>query len=41
MPTAIAARKLGDNLANSDRLESELTIFKKVIHMPLMIISFQ
>jgi hypothetical protein len=41
MPTAIAARQLGDNLANSDRLESELTIFRKVIHMPLMIISFQ
>ena len=41
MPTAVAARELGDNLANSDRLESELTIFRKVIHMPLVIMSFQ
>lgn len=41
LPTAHAARGLGDNLANSDRLESELTIFRKVIHMPLTVISFQ
>ena len=41
MPTAVAARELGDNLANSDRLESELTIFRKVIHMPLVVMSFQ
>lgn len=41
MPTALAARELGDNLANSDRLESELKIFRKVIHMPLTVISFQ
>ncbi|WP_368346079.1 BglII/BstYI family type II restriction endonuclease [Pelagovum sp. HNIBRBA483] len=41
LPTAVAARILGDNLANSDRLEGELVIFRKVIHMPLVIVSFQ
>lgn len=41
LPTAVAARILGDNLANSDRLEGELIIFRKVIHMPLVIVSFQ
>jgi hypothetical protein len=41
MPTAVAARELGDNLANSDRLESELTIFRKVISMPLVVMSFE
>ena len=41
LPTAVAARILGDNLANSDRLEGELTIFRKVIHMPLVVVSFQ
>ncbi len=41
LPTAVAARTLGSNLANSDRLEGELVIFRKVIHMPLLIVSFQ
>lgn len=41
LPTAPAARELGDNLANSDRLQSELQIFRKVIHMPLTVISFE
>ncbi|WP_166504630.1 BglII/BstYI family type II restriction endonuclease [Thioclava sp. IC9] len=41
LPTAVAARTLGDNLANSDRLEGELAIFRKVIHIPLVIFSFQ
>lgn len=41
LPTSIAAKEMGDNLANSDRLESELHIFRKVIHMPLAVISFQ
>ena len=41
LPTSGAARTLGDNLANADRLEAELTIFRKVIHMPIMIFSFE
>ncbi|MCX7185105.1 MAG: hypothetical protein NTW90_07725 [Nitrosospira sp.] len=41
MPTSPASRLLGENIANSDRLLSELAIFKKVIHMPIAIFSFQ
>ena len=41
LPTARAARDLGDNLANSDRLEAELAIFRKVIHMPIAVFSFE
>ena len=41
LPTAMAARELGDNLANSDRLISELHIFRKVIYLPIAVISFQ
>ena len=41
LPTAIAAKKLGDNLANADRLQKELILFKKVIHMPIVVFSFE
>lgn len=41
LPTSAAARQMGDNLANSDRLEGELSIFSKVIHMPLVVLSFE
>lgn len=41
LPSAKAARELGDNIANADRLESELAVFRKVIHMPLAVFSFE
>jgi len=41
LPTSPAAKLLGDNLANADRLASELKIFRKVIHMPIAIFSFE
>lgn len=41
LPTARAARSLGDNVANSDRLQAELEIFRKVIHMPIAVFSFE
>ena len=41
LPTSRAARELGDNVANADRLEAELTIFRKVIHMPIAVFSFE
>lgn len=41
LPTVNAAKQLGENLANSDRLQSELTIFKKVIFMPILVIAFE
>lgn len=41
LPTAPAAREIGDNVANADRLEAELAIFRKVIHMPIAVFSFE
>jgi hypothetical protein len=41
LPTANAARLLGDNIANADRLEAELKVFRKVIHMPIALIAFE
>lgn len=39
-PSHVAAKKLGDNLVNADRLGRELDIFRKVIHMPLVVFAF-
>lgn len=41
LPTSRAARDLGDNVANADRLQAELAIFRKVIHMPIAVFSFE
>jgi hypothetical protein len=41
LPTSPAARALGDNVANADRLKAELPIFRKVIHLPLVLIAFE
>ncbi len=41
LPTAPAARALGENLANADRLEAELKIFRNVIYMPIAVFSFE
>lgn len=41
LPTAAAARALGDNVANADRLKAELPIFRKVIHLPIALIAFE
>ena len=41
LPTVNAARLLGDNLANSDRLQLELDIFHKVIFMPILVVAFE
>lgn len=41
LPTSPAAKLLGDNIANADRLEAELAIFRKVIHMPIAVFSFE
>lgn len=41
LPTAGAARLLGDNVANADRLQGELSIFRKVIHMPIAVFAFE
>lgn len=41
LPSAVVARKLGDNIANASRLERELAIFKKVISLPVVIFSLE
>ena len=41
LPTLDAAKKMGDNIAHSNRLESEMDIFRKVVHMPIAIFSFE
>lgn len=41
LPTSPAAHELGDNVANADRLQTELAIFRKVIHMPIAVFSFE
>lgn len=40
VPSHAAAKALGDNIANADRLMRELDIFQKVINMPLVVFSF-
>ncbi|MDR1075243.1 MAG: hypothetical protein LBL59_02775 [Xanthomonadaceae bacterium] len=40
VPSHDAAKNLGDNIANADRLTRELDIFRKVIHMPLVVFAF-
>jgi len=41
LPTSKAARDLGDNIANADRLAAELKVFRRVIHMPIVVFSFE
>jgi len=41
LPTRVAANQMGDNMANFERLTSELdSVFKKVITVPLLIYGF-
>ena len=40
LPTPQAARTLGQNIANSARLQRELTIFNAVVTLPLWLVSF-
>lgn len=41
VPSASAAKALGSNIANANRLLKELDIFRKVIHMPIIIFVFE
>ena len=41
VPMANAARELGDNIASYSRLTKELDIFRKVVHMPLVVYGFE
>lgn len=41
VPSHATAKKLGDNIANADRLTRELDIFHKVIRTPLVVFAFE
>ena len=41
LPTKKAAKKMGDNIAYSERIIQELKLFEKVITVPLLVIAFE
>ena len=40
LPTRDAARTIGDNIANAERLSNELKLFNRVITIPILLIAF-
>lgn len=40
VPSKDAAKKIGSNIAHFDRLKKELQLFKKVITVPMVLVSF-
>lgn len=41
LPTKAAAKRIGSNLANADRVANELKLFNRVITVPIMLIAFE
>ncbi len=41
LPTKSAARKIGDNIANADRVISELQLFERVLTVPILVVAFE
>lgn len=41
MPTKEAAKIIGDNIANADRIWNELQLFDRVITVPILLIAFE
>lgn len=41
LPTYRAAKNLGDNISNFERLKKELNIFDRVISVPIMVYGFE
>lgn len=41
LPTKEAAKVMGDNLANAERIIRELQLFDKVITVPILIVAFE
>jgi hypothetical protein len=41
LPTRDAASKIGDNIANAERLSNELELFDRVITVPIMLVAFE
>lgn len=40
LPTTAAAKKMGDNLANAERVIRELELFSRVITVPILVVAF-
>lgn len=40
LPTKAAARTIGDNLANAERIINELDLFDRVISVPIIVVAF-
>jgi hypothetical protein len=41
LPTVNAAKAMGDNIANAERVIRELQLFEKVITVPVLVIAFE
>ena len=41
LPTKNAAKKIGSNVANAERVISELKVFDRVITVPILVIAFE
>ena len=41
VPTKDAAKKLGSNIAQAERIWSELNVFDRIITLPIMVIAFE
>lgn len=41
VPTKAAAKRIGSNVANADRISNELKLFDRVITVPIMLIAFE
>jgi hypothetical protein len=41
LPTKLAASKIGSNIANFERICKELTVFNRVITVPILLIAFE
>ncbi len=41
VPTKEAAKKIGDNIANAERICKELQIFDRVITVPILLVAFE
>ena len=40
LPTKAAARTIGDNIANAERIINELELFDRVISVPIIVVAF-
>ena len=41
LPTKKAARTIGDNIANAERIINELELFSRVITVPIIVVAFE